>query len=78
MSLSTRIPKAFGAAPTAPAYAWERNSDGDLVPTGATNLRAGQAWENTATGDLVPTGATITDDPYWEINDDGDLVPKAS
>jgi hypothetical protein len=79
-TIQTRIPEKFRT--TAPSsgtgvYAWTRNEDGALVPSGNADLSAGQAWEYDGNGALVPTGEAITDDPYWEYDGNDDLVPIA-
>jgi hypothetical protein len=78
--VSTRIPERFQdplAAVTAGGiWAWTLDGDGNLVPSGASNLTAGQAWEYDGDGNLVPTGQPIVADPFWQYDGDGNLVAR--
>jgi|GEM_PF-2710595 len=79
-TIQTRIPERFTSVIESSGtgvYAWTRDGDGALVPSGNADLTAGQAWEYDGSGNLVPTGDAITDDPYWEYDGGGNLVPIA-
>ena len=77
-NIQLRVPEAFTTGIDIPdgVWAWTLNDLGELVPSGETDLTAGQAWEYVS-GELVPTGAAITEDPYWEYDESGDLVAKS-
>ena len=78
-NIQLRVPEAFSTGLEIPdgVWAWTLNDQGELVPSGETELTEGQAWEYDGDGDLVPTGDTIILDPYWTYDESGDLVAKS-